>query len=73
MRPDARLYDPHPDYLRELVDRTGLSQRAAARAIGISERAMRQYLADPATATTALPAPYPVQYALEQLGRSIRR
>jgi len=69
MSPDARLHDPDPDYLRSLIERSGLSQRGAARAIGVSERMMRAYLADPATASTAAAAPYPVQFALEALAR----
>jgi hypothetical protein len=38
MRPDASLHDPRPDYLRPLVERSGLSQVECARRIGISER-----------------------------------
>lgn len=66
MKPDATRHDPRPDYLRALLERAGLSQREAARRIGISERLMRYYLADPVTAD-ARTAPYTVQYALEQL------
>ncbi len=61
---DASRHNPDPVYLRELVARAGMSQRACARQIGISERAMRKYLALPAPET---PAPYPVQFALEAL------
>lgn len=63
MTPDASRHDPRPDYLRALVAASGLSQRAAAQRIGISERVMRYYLAGDR------PAPYPVQYAMESLGR----
>lgn len=66
--PDATLYNPDPAYLRGLIERAGLSQREAARRVGVSERIMRQYLADRA-ARTALDAPYPVQYALEKLAQ----
>jgi len=66
MRPDASRHDPSPDYLRALIARAGLSQRAAARRIGISERMMRYYLADAGTPAHR-PAPYTVQYALERL------
>ncbi len=52
-----------PRYLRLLIERAGLSQREAARRIGVSERMMRYYLSD----VEFRPAPYPVQYALEQL------
>ena len=60
MTPDATRHDPRPEYLRALLERAGVSQREAARRIGISERMMRYYLAD-------RPAPYPVQFALEAL------
>jgi hypothetical protein len=63
MRPDATNHNPRPEYLRALIDRSGLSQREAARRIGISDRAMRYHLAD----GTDRPAPYPVQFAIECL------
>lgn len=66
MKPDASRHDPRPDYLRALLDQAGISQREAARRIGISERVMRYYLADP-TSADCRAAPYAVQYALEQL------
>lgn len=53
-----------PDTLRALIARIGVSQRAAARMIGVSERQMRSYLASPETAT-ALEAPAYVGLALE--------
>lgn len=66
MTPDAIKHRrPDPAYLRGLIDVAGLSQREAARRIGISERAMRYYLAPDAAIWR--PAPYPVQYALEML------
>lgn len=64
--PDSATHNPDPAYLRGLIERAGLTQRAAARAIGVSERIMRQYLAD-RVASTAMDAPYPVQFALECL------
>lgn len=76
MRPDASLHDPAPDYLRSLIARSGLSQRGAARAIGVSERAIRQYLAGRRRLADGrvLPvlAPYPVQFALEALALARR-
>lgn len=69
MRPDASRHDPRPDYLRALLSDAGLSQREAARRIGISERLMRYYLA-PESAADRRVAPYPVQYAIEQLARN---
>jgi len=67
MRPNAKtLYNPDPAYLRSLIENAGMSQREAARRIGIGERIMRSYLAD-RDVKTATDAPYPVQYALENL------
>jgi len=63
MKPDATRHDPRPEYLRALIERAGVSQQEAARRLGISARMMRYYLAD----ADNRPAPYPVQYALEQL------
>ena len=66
--PDATSHDPCPLYLRALLERAGLSQRAAARRIGISERVMRYYLS-PAASPHYRAAPYTVQYALEMLAQ----
>lgn len=60
-RPDAVWHKPDPTYLRELLERAGLSQRGAARQLGLAERTMRYYLAGEQE------APYPVQYCLEVL------
>lgn len=65
--PDATQHDPRPEYLRALLDRARLSQREAARRIGVSERMMRYYLAEPGA--DHRPAPYLVQFALECLAR----
>lgn len=61
MKPDATLHDPRPEYLRALLDEAGLSQREAARRIGITDRALRYYVAGQRV------APYLVQFALERL------
>lgn len=66
--PDASNYNPDPDYLRGLIDRAGISQREAARRLGISPRMMRQYLAD-SDVKTAARAPYLVQFGLECLSQ----
>lgn len=66
--PDACHHNPDPTYIRRLLDDAGISQRQAAKRIGISERMMRYYVADPASGDHR-PAPYLVQYALEQLAR----
>lgn len=71
MTPDASKHDPRPEYLRALLDQAGLSQREAARRIGVSERMMRYYLAD--ETADHRPAPYPVQFAIESLSSPGRR
>jgi transcriptional regulator with XRE-family HTH domain len=60
-RPDAKWHRPEPAYLRELLERAGLSQRGAARVLGLTDRTMRHY------ASGDHPMPYPVQYCLEVL------
>lgn len=65
MIPDSTKHNPDPAYLRGLLLAAGVSQREAARRIGISERMMRYYLA-PESADYR-PAPYAVQFALESL------
>ena len=65
MTPDATRHNPDPAYLRGLLLAAGVSQREAARRIGVSERVMRYYLAP--EAADYRPAPYVVQYALESL------
>lgn len=54
---------PSPDDLRAVIGRLNMSQRGAARAIGIDERTMRYYLAG------AQPVPVAVFYALLYLER----
>jgi transcriptional regulator with XRE-family HTH domain len=65
-KPDATLHNPSPEYLRDLLLKAGVTQLAAAKAIGITERVLRYYLSDTQSASYR-PAPYVVQYALEQL------
>lgn len=52
-------------YLRQLIDRAGLSQTKAAEAIGISPRAMRRYVSLSPGVHRA--PPRPVVLALEGL------
>ena len=66
-KPDASTHDPDPAYLRSLIADAGLSIRATARRLGISERMMRYYVADEAGDHRS--APYAVQYALEALAK----
>jgi transcriptional regulator with XRE-family HTH domain len=61
MRPDPSTLTSDPEYIRGLLERAGMSQRAAARAIGVNERTMRAWLAG------QYPWPYTAQYALERL------
>jgi len=68
MKPDASRHDPRPEYLRALLAQAELSQRAAAKLIGISDRQMRAHLCDPSIPGYRTPS-YAVQYALEQLAR----
>lgn len=69
MKPDASKHNPDPRYLRGLLEKTGLSQRQAAQRLGISDRVVRYYLSDE-TSASHRPAPYVVQFALEQLART---
>jgi hypothetical protein len=64
-RPDATKYNPDPAYLRRLVGLIGGHQKSIAEAFGITDRALRYYLS-PIDSPTYRPAPYLVQYALEQ-------
>lgn len=65
MMPNASKHDPRPEYLRALLDQAAVSQREAARRIGVSERMMHYYLASAAAGYR--PCPYVVQFALESL------
>lgn len=50
--------------LQRLLDRAGLSQRGAAKAIGINERTMRKYIAGESA------IPLTVEYALRWIVRT---
>ena len=63
MKPDCKQYNPSPDYLRQLVQESGLSANKAAKALGHSRRTMRYWLAG------EHPFPYTVQYTMEALAR----
>jgi len=60
-KPDPSKLSTDPAYLRGLIEGAGLSQRAAARAIGVNERTMRDWLSGKHY------WPYTAQFALEQL------
>ena len=67
MRPNSENYNPSPLYLRSLIEQSGLSQRKAAKVIGVSERVMRNYLSlNPNDYTKG---PYHVQFCLEGLAK----
>jgi hypothetical protein len=61
--PDAKWHRPEKEYVLSLLQRSRLSQRGAARVLGINERTMRYYCSG------EQPTPYLVQYALEVLAR----
>ncbi|WP_455233477.1 hypothetical protein [Geopseudomonas aromaticivorans] len=61
MKPNAALHNPAPAYLRDLLKRADVSQREAARLIGLSLPGLQNYLGE------HRPAPYTVQFALELL------
>ena len=66
MKPDVDQYNPSRDYLLGLIQQAGLTQRGAAKQIGVSERSMRDYL----NPNHKSKAPYPVQFALECLSNN---
>jgi hypothetical protein len=70
IKPDARDEHSHASWLRLCIGATGLSQAKVAKLVGITDRMMRAYLADPALAKSAQTAPYTIQYALEQLAQT---
>lgn len=64
---DARQYhNPDPAYLRELIERAGLSQREVARRLGVEDTTVRRWLMTPPRAA----CPYSAQVCLELLARS---
>jgi len=66
MQPDATTYNPDPAYIREAIDTAqelhNISQCEVARRIGVSDRAIRLWVAG------SRQFPYTVQFAIEQLG-----
>lgn len=62
MKPEVRTAKTAtPTYLRELVEKAGISQREAARRLDVSDRTMRAWLAG------AAPCPYTAQFCMEVL------
>ena len=68
-KPDVSLHNPEAAYMRSLVSACGMSQADVAQALGLSERVMRYYLS--LNEDTFRPAPYAVQYTLEQLAANL--
>ena len=69
-RPDASEHNGDPLYLRDLIARSGLSQRQVAERLGIRRTELQAYLFsedDPRHRTV----PYPVQFALECLAEGL--
>lgn len=67
-KPNAETHNPDPAYLRELIERAGVTQRKAADLVGVSDRMLRKYLAK-RESVSALEAPYSVQFCLECLAQ----
>ena len=64
MKPDATNFNGSPEYIRDLcakLKKNGISQRKAASAIGVSDRAIRAWCAG------SRQYGYPDQFALECL------
>jgi len=61
MKPDASTYNPDPQYLRELLDSTGLTRKAQAKLLGVDQRTIRYWLSGERQ------FPYSVQFTLECL------
>ncbi len=66
MMPDSSKHNPDPDYLKGLIQKARISQREAAKRIGVDERLFRMYLAN-RNANSAQNCTYPVQFCLEVL------
>lgn len=64
MTPDASKHNPDPAYVRELLSRAGLSQRHAAKLLGVNDRTMRFWCSG------QVDIPYTAQFALEALSRA---
>lgn len=63
MKPDASLHNPDPRYIAGLVEQTGLLKGEVARLLGITPKALRNYMDD----KLQREIPYATQFALECL------
>jgi len=59
MKPDAQLHNQDPEYFRQLVESTGLSNVKLAQLIGHDERTIRRWCKG------ERPFPYSAQYIVE--------
>jgi uncharacterized protein (DUF2267 family) len=71
-KPNPATYNPDPEYLRRLLDKAGLTQAAAARALRVTTRTMRAWLA-PVEAASMREIPYTAQFTLEVLAEANAR
>ena len=67
MTPDASNYNPDPQYLWSLMERTGKPLREVARLIGVNRGTLKGWLAPDKPESQA---PYPVQFCLEALANT---
>ena len=72
--PDSTFHNPDPSYIRKLVYKSILIDKATSQAnvaniIGIDPRTLRYYMQVQGRKEGTPEAPYTVQYALEQLAR----
>lgn len=68
-KPDASNHNADPRYLRGLIDRAGISQRKAAKRLGMSWSGFQRYLRDESDSDYRV-ADYRVQFALECLAEA---
>lgn len=69
--PDSSRHDPGVEYLRGLIEITGLSQREVAERIGIGFRLLKYYITTPGSGKEHRVAPYPVQFSIERLAAAV--
>jgi DNA-binding transcriptional regulator YiaG len=64
MLPNAISHNQEPAYIRQLLEKSRLSQRQFAKTVGVNERTVRMWVASPCI-------PYTAQYCLEVLANEI--
>ena len=63
MIPNAKKYNPDPDYIAGLLEKIDLPQAEIAARIGVTDRAIRYWVAG------EKPIAYPAQFCLECLAK----